>query len=206
MQPRSSIAAERALQSLAEEQGGLLTAKQAAAQGYRSPHIAYHVRTGRLKPVRHGIYRLTTVPMSEHDQLIELALWSRNRADEPQATVSHATALVVHGITDLLPGKVHLTVPPGFRKRPPEVCVLHRARLERADWEQRVGFRVTTPLRTLLDASTDHAVTRLEFENSLRRALDGGLVLRRDLEQAAASLQADHALRAALDALEGGAR
>jgi predicted transcriptional regulator of viral defense system len=203
---RSSLAAERALQSLAEGQGGLVTAKQAAALGYRSPHIAYHVRTGRLSPVRHGIYRLTTVPMSEHDQLIELALWSRNRAGEPQATVSHATALVVHGITDLLPGKVHLSVPPGFRKRPPEVCVLHRARLERADWEQRVGFRVTTPLRTLLDTSTDHSVTRLEFENSLRRALDRGLVLRRDLLHAAESLPADHALRAAVDALEGGSQ
>jgi predicted transcriptional regulator of viral defense system len=202
MQPRSSLAAERALQSIAEEQGGLLTAKQAAALGYRSPHLAYHTRTGRLKQVRHGIYRLTTVPMSEHDQLIELTLWSRNRADEPQATVSHVTALVVHGITDLLPGKVHLTVPPGFRKPPPPVCVLHRAWLEDSDWEQRVGFRVTTPLRTLLDTSNDPVVTRLEFEKSLRRALELGLVLRRDLMRAMNSLPADHALRLALDEIE----
>ena len=31
--------------------------------------------------------------------------------DPPQAVVSHESALAIHNLSDLLPGKVHLTVP-----------------------------------------------------------------------------------------------
>lgn len=58
-----------------------------------------------------------------------LSLWSRNREGVPQAVASHETALRPHGISDLMPEKVHLGVPKGFRKQPPKGVVLHKADL-----------------------------------------------------------------------------
>jgi predicted transcriptional regulator of viral defense system len=112
-----------------------------------------------------------------------LSLWSRNQKDEPQAVASHETALVLHGLTDLLPGAIHLTVPRSFRKTPPKGCVLHKASLEPADVEERAGFRVTTPLRTLLDASTGGVSTE-QLDKAVSDALARGLVRRKTLEDA----------------------
>lgn len=143
----------RTLFSQALEQGGYFTAKQAKTAGYDYPHLEYHVSTGNFERVEHGIYRLTSLPPGEHDDLIRLCLWSRNRQDEPQAVISHESALVLHDLTELLPGAVHLTVPPKFRKAAPSGCVLHKATLRPPDVEERTGFRVTTPIRTLLDVA-----------------------------------------------------
>ena len=100
------------------------------------------------------------MPPSEHDDLVRLALWSRDRADVPQAVASHDTALALHGLGELLPVRTHLTVPPAFRKEPPSGVMLHRARLGPADVMEREGFTVTTPLPTLVDVAAADAVSR----------------------------------------------
>jgi predicted transcriptional regulator of viral defense system len=151
--PRSTREAARSLYATAREQGGYFTTKQAKALGYGYPHLAYHVSTGTFERVEHGLYRLANIPPTENEDLIRLSLWSRNRRDEPQAVVSHESALVLHDLTELLPSTIHLTVPPRFRKDPPEGCVIHKAVLLPPDVEERTGFWVTTPLRTLLDVS-----------------------------------------------------
>ncbi len=123
------------------------------------------------------------MPVAENDDLIRLSLWSRNRADEPQAVVSHESALVLHDLTELLPGEIHLTVPTRFRKGPPDGCVLHRAILLSAEVEERVGFRVTTPLRTILDVSAG-ATSQEQLEKAVSEALERGLVRRNKLVEA----------------------
>jgi predicted transcriptional regulator of viral defense system len=121
--------------------------------------------------------------VAENDELIRLSLWSRNQKDEPQAVVSHQTALVLHELSELLPGEVHLTVPPKFRKAVPTGVALHKAVLEPADAEERVGFRVTTPLRTLLDAARGDVSTE-QLEKAVQDALARGLVRRSALDEA----------------------
>ncbi len=150
---RSTREAARALLATGHEQGGYFTAKQARRAGYDYPHMEYHVSTGAFERIGRGLYRLASIPPAENDDLIRLSLWSRNRADLPQAVVSHESALILHDLTDLLPNEIHLTVPRRFRKEPPAGCVLHKAILPRRDVEQRTGFGVTTPSRTLLDAA-----------------------------------------------------
>src|SRR3954471_697589 len=125
---RSGKEAAVALSALAHEQGGYFTTKQAKEAGYGYRHLDYHETAGNFERVQHGLYRLPTVPISEHDEYIRLSLWSRNQKDEPQAVVSHESALVLHELSELLPGQIHLTVPPKFRKPPPPGCVLHKAR------------------------------------------------------------------------------
>src|ERR1700730_5411140 len=113
---RSTTEVARTLFSRALEQGGYFTAKQAREVGYAYPHIEYHESTGNFERVGHGLYRLTSLPPGEHDHLVRFSLWSRDRADRPQAVVSHDSALVLHELSELLPGKVPLTVPGTFRK------------------------------------------------------------------------------------------
>ena len=182
--PHSSRETARSLFAKALEQGGYFTAKQAREAGYDYPHLDYHVSAGNFERVEHGLYRLISLPPGEHDDLVRLTLWSRDRQDEPQAVVSHESALVLHDLSDLLPAEIHLTVPPTFRKAPPAGCVLHKARLAPKDIEERAGFRVTVPLRTLLDVAASGAPEE-QLQKAVADALARGLVRRNKLLEAA---------------------
>lgn len=136
---------------LADGQAGYFTAQQARALGYDYPVQHYHLERGHWQRVGHGLYRLGRYPLGEHEQLAALSLWSRNRAGTPQAVISHHTALGLHGLGDLLPEHLHLSIPPGFRKPPPCGVILHRARWRADETRQRHGFMLTDVQRTLAD-------------------------------------------------------
>lgn len=174
----------RSLNAVAEQQGGYFTAKQARTAGYRYPHLAYHIAAGNFERVGHGLYRLPTLPPSEHDDLVRLSLWSRGRDDRSQAVVSHESSLALYDLSDVIPRKVHLTVPPHFRKRPLKGCALHKAALEPSDIEERSSFRVTSPLRTLLDVAASTSVSQDQLDRAVREALDRGLVRKTKLVEA----------------------
>jgi len=194
---RSTLESARKLAVVAHAQGGYFTAKQAKAAGYDYPHLDYHVTTGTFERVEHGLYRLSNVPLVEHDEFVRLSLWSRNRLDEPQAVVSHDSALMLHDLSELLSRKTHLTVPPKFRKAAPRSVALHKHILQTSDIEERDGFRVTTPLRTLVDAAT-HGISQEQLEKALATALERGLVRRNKLEAAIAKPPRLKRLREAL--------
>lgn len=181
---RFSRKSARTLAILAHTQGGYFTAKQAATAGYGYRHLDYHETVGNFERVAHGLYRLPTVPIAEHDDLIRLAFWSRNQKDEPQAVVSHESALVLHDLTDLLPNHTYLTVPRTFRKPAPNGCKLHKSTLAPDEIEQREGFAVTTPLRTLLDAASS-GMSQEQLDIAVRDAITRGLVRKGTLGQVA---------------------
>lgn len=158
---------QRNLYRIAEGQGGYFTAAQAAASGYRYPQQVYQRRIGAWEPIDRGIFRLRHFPPGEHEDLIRWSLWSSNRRGEIQATVSHDTAADVYGLGDLMPAKIHLTVPPGFRKPSPDGCILHVARLTPDDVTVRGGFQVTTPLRTIVDLAAS-PLAEDQFAKALR--------------------------------------
>jgi predicted transcriptional regulator of viral defense system len=174
----------RALHGLATAQGGYFTAKQAASVGYDYPHLAYHLKAGNFERAGHGLYRIVTIPVADHDDLIRLHLWSRDRHDAPAAVVSHASALFLHQLSDVLPRQTHLTVPPGFRKALPKGCVLHKAVLSGTEIEPREGFAVTTPLRTLLDCATDTSVSEEQLAKAVEDATARGMVRPSKLQEA----------------------
>lgn len=176
MEYRPAKTASRELAALAQSQAGYFTAKQAAELGYKYPHLDYHVGAGNFERVGHGLYRLPGIPLAEHDDLVRLAFWSRGRDDRPQAVASHQTALAVHELSDLLPAKIHLTVPRSFRKSPGKGMTLHRGELSPTDVEEHDGFLVTTPLRTLLDAAADASIAAEHLKRAVREALDRGMV------------------------------
>lgn len=168
-------AAERMLASIALDQGGYFTAKQALSVGYSYQNQRYHALNGDWIRAARGIYRLQGFPTQLQEELIILTLLSSNRAGTPQAVVSHETALTVHEISDANPAKIDLTVPVGFRKRMPASVILHHAGLSPRDWEDRGGYRVTTVLRTILDIASDPVSWPL-LNDAVRDALREGMI------------------------------
>ncbi|MGH2502608.1 MAG: type IV toxin-antitoxin system AbiEi family antitoxin domain-containing protein [Ktedonobacterales bacterium] len=191
----SSRAMRAALMAVAPEQSGYFTARQALGAGYAYPRHHYHVRMGDWERVARGVFHLRDYPLPERENLIVLSLLSHDRTGQPQAVFSHETALALHDFSDANPARIHLTVPPGFRRQLPEGVVIHRTMVPSGDWEERDGYRVTTPLCTLRDIAASPASWPY-LEAAVRDALRRGLVRRRQL--LAANLPADAHARLAV--------
>ena len=63
-----------------------------------------------------------------------------------------------------------------FRKEPPKGIVLHRGKLAASEIEDREGFQVTTPLRTILDIAADERTSEEHLGKAIAEALARGLV------------------------------
>lgn len=184
----------QALYEVAAAQGGYFTAGQAREAGYAYSQQHYHFSRGNWLRIDRGIFRLRDYLPGEREDLIRWSLWSRDQKGAPQAVVSHDTALTVHDLSDVMPERVHLTVPRGFRKRVPAGCVLHFGSLTAEEIESRPGYSVTTPLRTLIDVAGS-ALSQEHLDVALKEALELGLVRRSVL----GSVRCEPAARMRLD-------
>lgn len=159
--PASRRDLRRRLFALASGQAGYFTAAQARQAGYSYQAQAHHVGAGNWIRVDRGLFRLAEWLPDVHDDLARWTLWSKGRA-----VVSHETAMSVHGIGEFESPRVQLTVPPGFTMRDDAVA-LHHADLPDSDIVARIGFRVTTPVRSIVDIAA-----RAPDEEQLARAID----------------------------------
>nr|NGX42162.1 hypothetical protein [Chlamydiota bacterium] len=123
-------------------------------------------------------------PVTDRPELVLWSLWSRNRQDIPQGVWSHETALDIHELSDVMPAKMHMTVPPNFRRRIeiPKVIFLHHGRLENSDVEERQGYKVTTPLKTIMDSIIVETIADNLITQAIHQALERGLVLENELK------------------------
>lgn len=162
----------------AAAQEGLFTTQQAADAGYSPQLLAKYLKNGRVLRVRRGVYRLRHFPPGDHEDLVTIWLWS-----EQAGVFSHETALALHGLSDVLPARVHLTLPTGWRARrlrvPDEVVVHHADVPDRArSWVGTVP--VTAPARTLLDCAAAPVSPEL-LKAAIKDARARGLLGRSDL-------------------------
>jgi predicted nucleotidyltransferase len=168
---------------VAQTQQGYFTAAEAKRLGYDYPHQHFHVHQGNWIRVDRGIYRLKKFPAAKHEDLMRWWLWSHKKA-----VLSHETAAALYQLGGLLlPSKIHLTVPPDFRKRPTENLVLHRAMLHESEIEKRDGFPVTNPVRTLLDLARSH-LDQERLAAVARDVILRGVTSRRDILDALATM------------------
>ena len=144
---RDRLQLRRRLVEIAGAQAGYFTAAQGLEAGYSYSAQRYHVHRGNWIQVDRALLRLRDWPVVEHEDLVRWTLWSGDAA-----VVSHETALALHDLGDANPARVHLTVPPAFRKRAPGV-VLHPGSVPAGDLEWWEGFRVSTPIRAVLDVA-----------------------------------------------------
>jgi predicted transcriptional regulator of viral defense system len=169
--------------NLAQDQQGYFTTKQAIVAGYKDNTHPYHVRVGNWERVWRGIYRMVHLPSPEDGEMMVWLLWSRGRDERPLAAMSHETALSLFELGDFNPAKVHLIVPPTFRRnsRIPKPLVLHRAQLAPAEITQLRGLIVCRPLRALVDIASTYPDTLTDLQPIATDARRRGLITERDL-------------------------
>ena len=156
-------------------QQGYFTAKQAVHAGFSYRMHTHYRQRGDWLEIDRGIFRLAQFPNSPDEDYVRWSLWSRNCNGELQAVISHESALCIHNLSDVMPSKIHLTVPHGFRKKIPKACVIHRGRISDDEKEQREGFFVTNPLRTIVD-SAESNLSIDYLEQSIQEACDKGMI------------------------------
>jgi hypothetical protein len=179
-----------ALYEIAEGQQGLFTTRQATQLGFKLGSQHHHVKMGNWIRQHRGIYRLARFPLGDQVQLVLWHLWSQNRAGEHQGVYSHQTALSIYELSDVMPAKLHLTVPLTFRRNAaiPKVLMLHRAALKASDIETLRGFKVTRPLPTILTLAREATIAQDLLEQALAEGRRRGLIRLSELTQAKADV------------------
>lgn len=171
--------------AIASLQQGFFTSKQAREAGYVYSAHSYHVNMGNWVREHWGIYRLTRYATADRPDLVLWSLWSRDRKkDVPQGVYSHQTALTLYELSDIMPSKLHMTVPPNFHRgdKIPDVLVLHKAKIRPNEIDVRAGYRVTKPLRTLLDLVHIGSISEDHLKQAVTEALHQGLISRKEIE------------------------
>lgn len=173
------------LYEVAASQRGLFTTQQAGRAGYSSQLLNHHAKAGVVRRVRRGVFRLVHFPPSDQEPLVEIWLWA-----DRKAVFSHETALSLHELSDVLPHRVHVTLPAswrGRRLRVPEDVVLHHAVVRRGDLAWSGVLPVTTAERTIQDCIEAHVSPEF-IAQAIDQARARGLVAParlRELEHAA---------------------
>lgn len=159
--------------SIAEDQWGLITRRQAQKAGIPPTTLERLTADGSaLERVAQGVYRLTGAPPPDHLDLRaawlqlapEVPAWERKFRD---GVVSHRSAAALYGIGDL-PADTHdFTVPERRQSRRPDVR-LHIRKLQASESIELRGLPVTRPSRIasdlLFDREDPEAVAHLVVE------------------------------------------
>jgi predicted transcriptional regulator of viral defense system len=156
------------LEALALSQGGYFDRGDALAHGLKDDLIHHHVTSGRFERVFPGVYRLRVAPIHANDQYLQAWVWTNYRG-----AISHESALAVHELGDVIPTRVHVTVPGRFHRTTAPI-VVHLSELPEDEVETWDGFQVTRPARSIVDAAfagTDPT----QIQRAVREALDRAL-------------------------------
>ncbi|WP_426733678.1 type IV toxin-antitoxin system AbiEi family antitoxin domain-containing protein [Myxococcus faecalis] len=167
-----------ALYGVAQVQAGYFSSLQAKEVGFSLPLLQYHLTTGRLERARRGIFRVRHFPPHPLEEFVVLWLWS-----DRQGVFSHTTALSLCDLSDVLPSRIHLTLPSSWaqsRVKWPEEVVAHFADVPADErvWHDLVP--VTTPLRTLRDCG-EGGLSGEHYRQALHDAVKRGLVTAKQL-------------------------
>ena len=84
-----------------------------------------------------------------------------------------------------MPAKMHMTVPPNFRRQKelPKVLCLHKSKLIDSDIEERQGYKVTTPLKAIIDCAAKGTIADNFIALAMHQALERGLILESELKE-----------------------
>ena len=185
MTPPPKDPAARLLRT-ARDQQGYFTSRQAIEAGFPRRVHSTHATRGTWSPVLKGIYRLPDHPPSANEHFMLWHLWT-----DRKGVYSHETAALLLDLGDVMPRRLEITVPPGFRKTAPPSVALFRVRLNPKDVQSVAGVPVTAPLRTVFDllcSDIDLSWIGTVVEDALRKRL----VTRRSVEALLPRLDARH--------------
>ncbi|WP_438036669.1 DUF4365 domain-containing protein [Sorangium sp. So ce204] len=167
--PEGSV--EDRLDAFAKEQSGYFTADQAGSVGCFADYLDYLEQRQKVQTVAEGVFRMVNFPpVSDVEDLVVVWLQSGKTA-----VFSHHTALMLHELSDILPPRIHATVPPTWAPASlPAHVVLHRATLAESEITWHDVVPVTTPIRTLRDC-TDAGLDPDLLDQARREGIERGM-------------------------------
>lgn len=141
------------LYALAEMRDGLLTSKEARAAGIADSVLVRLAQRGRLERVSRGVYRISHYPADRLAQYREAVLWAQASGGPASVLISHETALLLYGISDANPARVHITVPvtARLRRERPKWITVHHGGITPGEINEYEGIPVTSVERTIVD-------------------------------------------------------
>ena len=158
------------LEAFALEQGGYFDRSDAHRYGFSDHLLQHHIRTGRFERDLPGVYRLRFAPPTPDDEYLLAWVWTNYRG-----AISHESALALYGLSDVLPTRVHVTVPRPFHRVSAPFVQVHLAPLPEGDARLYHGMRVTAPARTIVDAAAS-GTDPTQIHRAVQEAFDRGLV------------------------------
>jgi predicted transcriptional regulator of viral defense system len=170
----------------ASAQEGYFTTAQAIKTGYSSQLLHHYVKIHRVERVRRGIYRLVHYPPAENEHLVVLWLWS-----ESAGIFSHETALGLHGLSDALPARVHLTLPLSWKKRRlrlPEGLSVHFDEVPKESQAWHGSIPITAAAQTVIDCAAAKVPSDL-VRQAIEQGLSRGLFTKKMVKDAIAYAQ-----------------
>ncbi|CAN5701180.1 DUF559 domain-containing protein [soil metagenome] len=166
-----------ACHAVAAGQHGLLSRRQARANGMSESQVWRRTSKGLLAPVLPGIYRIAGAPETHHQRVLAACLWAGDGS-----AGSHRTAGALHDFPRCDATIVEITGP--RRLRPPPLragqaqrvngVVLHTATLNPGDMTTVRGIPVTTKERTVVDLAG--FISPADLEEVLDNALSKGSI------------------------------
>lgn len=162
-----AMSKDEAVGRIAERQQGLISREQARRAGLSDREIAGRLRSGRWVGLRQGVFVILGAP-STREQAIQSACLVAGGA-----FASHLTAGWLWRLKLPDPVDIHVTTVAGPRIRREGLVHHRRSPLPMADLSSCRGIPVTTPARTLVDASDLVRPGRLGqvVDDALRRKL-----------------------------------
>jgi hypothetical protein len=156
------------LRRIAAQQRGYFRADQALSAAVTRRELTAAKSRGEIIGIRYGLYRFSDHPATPLDPQYEVGI------GVPSGTLSHETALDLHGLSDIAPTVIHVTVPVSSGLKPRPSLVVHRSDLLPSDRQLRNGLWVTRPARTIRDcarAKTSHAQLQAAYGAAMERGL-----------------------------------
>lgn len=143
--------------ALVKRQHGVVAHRQLRELGLSRSSIRWRVKSGRLHPVRRGVYAVGRPETTAHGRWVAALL-----ACGPGAALSHGSAAALWGFGAEVRGLVEVSLPPGRRSRHPGIRAHRRARLPPDQVTEHEGVALTAPIRTLIDHAPQLTPARLE--------------------------------------------
>jgi predicted transcriptional regulator of viral defense system len=176
---------------IAADNYGFITVGEAGRAGIRPQRLAEMAARGALRREGFGLYRLEPFPDHELDAYRKATLWPHG----VEGVLSHETALDLHGLSDVNPAKIHVTVPKDYRVRHREVPALYRLHHEDLDDHDVTRFEaipIVTAAKAILQCHEAH-LRRDLLRQALEDAKQQGLVSRGEYYELMSKLEFDAA-------------
>lgn len=135
--------------ALAARQHGVIALFQLYELGFTLSAIKHRVATGRLHPVRRGVYAVGRPNLTREGEWMAAVL-----SCGPPAVLSHESAAALWGIRRERTRAIHVTTPRTARHRGKGIVAHRRKMLGSKDVTECDGIPVTTPILTLIDLAT----------------------------------------------------